>query len=296
VAELFNALVLGVRDYLRKTGFSKAVLGLSGGIDSAVTAAIAARAIGGENVTGVLMPGPYSSDHSISDALELARRLQMPTMTIPIGPAVEAFRATLDPAFIGAGHAALGSKLPDLTEENLQSRVRGTTLMALSNRSGAIVLTTGNKSEMAVGYCTLYGDMNGGLAVLSDCGKQWVYKLAAYMNEHPAVCGFANAPIPESSITKPPSAELRPDQKDQDSLPPYEVLDEILERYIESRQSIATIVDETGFDPAIVAKMVRLIDFSEYKRKQAAIGLKVTGVAFGSGRRWPIASKRTALP
>jgi NAD+ synthase (glutamine-hydrolysing) len=183
----------------------------------------------------------------------------------------------------------LGAKLPDLTEENLQSRVRGTILMAYSNRTGAIVLTTGNKSELAVGYCTLYGDMNGGLAVLSDVGKMLVYRLSRWVNANHKKCGFAVPPIPEGSITKPPSAELRPDQKDQDSLPPYEDLDRIIERYVEQKQAPSTIVRETGLDEAVVRRIARLIDLAEYKRKQAAVGLKVTTVAFGSGRRVPIA-------
>ena len=287
-AELFSALVLGIRDYCRKTGFRSVVLGLSGGIDSAVTAALAAAALGPANVTGILMPGPYSSDHSLTDARALADALTIPHLTIPIAAPVDAFRSALDAAFTSRDLASLGAALPDLTEENLQSRVRGTTLMAWSNRTGALVLTTGNKSELAVGYCTLYGDMNGGLAVLSDCTKQLVYRLARYMNAHHAACGFRIPPIPEASITKPPSAELRPNQTDQDSLPPYDVLDEIISRYVEARHDAAAII-AAGFDEPTVRRILRLIDLSEYKRKQAAIGLKVTGVAFGSGRRWPIA-------
>ncbi|MGH7243187.1 MAG: NAD+ synthase [Phycisphaerales bacterium] len=290
---LFRALVLGVRDYCRKTGFKSALLGLSGGIDSAVTAAIACAALGPSNVLGVALPGPYSSDHSKSDAYDLAKRLGMKCITVPIAGMFEGAVGVIDPAMTAIEAKKLGEKLPDLAEENLQSRLRGTILMALSNRTGAIVLTTGNKSELAVGYCTLYGDMNGGLAVLCDLTKNWVYRLARWMNEHANLCGFQTAPIPNGSIEKPPSAELRPDQKDQDSLPPYDVLDEILSRYVERRQSAGEIIREcagrAGFDEATVRRIVRLTDLSEYKRKQAAIGLKVTGVAFGSGRRMPIA-------
>lgn len=286
---LFRALVLGTRDYCRKTGFTAAVLGISGGIDSAVVAALGVAALGAEHVTGLVMPGVYSSEHSKADAFELARRLNMRSLTAPIDPPVAGFRASIDPVFEMMGAARLGEALPDLTEENVQSRARGTLLMTFSNRTGAIVLTTGNKSELAVGYCTLYGDMNGGLAVISDVGKLQVYRLARWMNANFARCGFAAAPIPESSITKPPSAELRPNQTDQDSLPAYEVLDEIIGRYVEGRQSVSRIVAETGIDVAVVGRVARMIDVAEYKRKQAALGLKVTTVAFGSGRRWPIA-------
>lgn len=290
---LFRALVLGVRDYCRKTGFRSSLLGLSGGIDSAVTAAIACAALGPANVLGVALPGPYSSEHSKTDAYDLAKRLGMKCITVPIATAFEGAVGAIDPAMVAIEATKLGEKLPDLAEENLQSRLRGTILMALSNRTGAIVLTTGNKSELAVGYCTLYGDMNGGLAVLCDLTKNWVYRLARWMNENAQTCGFATAPIPAGSIEKPPSAELRPDQKDQDSLPPYDVLDEILSRYVERRQSASVIIAERagreGFDEATVRRVIRLTDLSEYKRKQAAIGLKVTGVAFGSGRRMPIA-------
>ena len=286
---LFRALVLGVRDYCRKTGFKSAVLGLSGGIDSAVCCVIAAAALGPANVLGVSLPSRYSSEGSKHDARDLAGNLGVPFQTIPIEPAFEAMLESLAPSF--------GNRASDVTEENLQSRVRGTILMGLSNKFGHIVLTTGNKSELAVGYCTLYGDMNGGLAVLSDVTKQWVYRLARWMNANPEKLGLHDPegrarprpPIPESSITKPPSAELRPNQTDQDSLPPYDVLDEIIERYVERREAPARIISETGFDAATVARVVRLIDVSEYKRKQAAVGIKVTGVAFGSGRRYPIA-------
>jgi NAD+ synthase (glutamine-hydrolysing) len=291
-ADLFSALVCGTGDYLRKTGFTKAILGLSGGIDSAVTAAIAVAAIGAGNVTGILLPSKYSSEHSVSDAELLARNLGMASVTVPIEAGVESLRRTIDPAFAGVGLAGLGARLPDLAEENLQSRVRGTILMAWSNRTGAIVLTTGNKSELAVGYCTLYGDMNGGLAVLSDVSKQWVYRLARWMNRRWAEAGFARPPIPVGSIEKPPSAELRPDQKDQDSLPEYHVLDAIIEALVERRESVAEASRRLGFDAVLVGRVARMIDLAEYKRKQAAIGLKVTSVAFGSGRRMPIAMRR----
>jgi NAD+ synthase (glutamine-hydrolysing) len=286
---LFKALVLGTRDYCRKTGFKTAVLGISGGIDSAVVAAIGAIALGPGNVTGLVLPSKYSSEHSKADAYDLAKRLGIRSATVPIEEPVTGFRRVIDPLFTGMEFPALGAKLPDLCEENLQSRVRGTTLMAFSNRTGAIVLTTGNKSEMAVGYATLYGDMNGGLAVLIDVGKQQVYRLARWMNENWKKCGFTQAPIPESSITKAPSAELRPDQTDQDSLPPYDQLDQVIERYVEGKQAPSTIVRETGLDEAMVRRVARMIDVAEYKRKQAAVGLKVTTVAFGSGRRVPIA-------
>ncbi len=286
---LFGALVLATRDYLHKTGHKAGIIGLSGGIDSAVTAAIAVAALGRENVLGVSMPGPYSSEHSKTDAMETARRLGMTCVTIPIGPPVEGFRGVLDRAFVAQGLQPLGFRLPDVTEENVQSRVRGAVLMALSNRTGSMVLTTGNKSELAVGYCTLYGDMNGGYAVLCDVPKMQVYALAKWMNANPRACGFGGPPIPEGSITKPPSAELRPDQTDQDTLPPYAVLDAILERYIERHEAPGTIARETGIDAPTVTRVVRMIDVAEYKRKQLALGPKVTSVAFGTGRRFPIA-------
>lgn len=281
---LFRALVLGVRDYLRKTGFTTAVLGLSGGIDSAVVAVLAAAAIGPRNLLGVGLPGPYSSEGSVTDARDLATRLGTPFTIISITPAYEALMHSLQRDFAG--------KPADVTEENLQSRCRGTALMALSNKHGRILLTTGNKSELAVGYCTLYGDMNGGLAVISDVPKVQVYALAKWMNAHwreLGIEGLTGPPIPEPSITKPPSAELRPNQTDQDSLPPYEILDEIVERYVEQRQHPSRILAESGFDAATIKRVVRLIDLAEYKRKQTAVGLKVTGLAFGSGRRVPIA-------
>jgi NAD+ synthetase len=292
---LYDALVLGVRDYLRKTGFKSALLGLSGGIDSALTAVLGCAAIGPANMLGVAMPSKYSSDHSKGDAYDLAERLGMRCVTVPIESGFQSVGSMADACFDALQQPRLGASLPDLTEENLQSRIRGTTLMALSNRTGAVVLTTGNKSEMAVGYCTLYGDMNGGLAVLCDVSKMLVYELSRYINTNHAALGFARPPIPENTITKAPSAELRPNQTDQDSLPPYEVLDEIIERAVELRQSAATIVRENagkqGFDEATVKRIIRLISIAEYKRKQAAIGLKVTSVAFGSGRRWPIAQR-----
>ncbi|MBY0308235.1 MAG: NAD+ synthase [Phycisphaerales bacterium] len=288
---LFRALVMGVRDYCRKTGFTSAVLGLSGGIDSAVVAVLAAAALGPRAVHGVALPSKHSSPGSRTDAAALAAVLDLHFQTIPIGPCVAALESTLAPAF--AGRAA------DVTEENLQSRLRGTILMALSNKFGHILLTTGNKSETAVGYATLYGDMNGGLAVISDVTKTLVYRLARWMNAHwqrLGIAGLSGPPIPEPSITKAPSAELRPDQTDQDSLPPYDVLDEIVDRYVGERQSPARILagmsaqsSPVKADAATVKRVVRLIDLAEYKRKQAALGLKVTSVAFGTGRRIPIA-------
>jgi len=287
----FRALTLGVRDYLRKTGFKSAVIGLSGGIDSALTATIAAAAIGAENVLGVAMPGPYSSTHSVEDAKELAERLGVKIITLGISDTFGAFKGTLDGSFGAIGAPALGATLPDIAEENLQSRLRGTALMAISNRTGAIVLTTGNKSEMAVGYCTLYGDMNGGLAVLADADKELVYAMSRWVNDNFTRVGLARAPIPQRTIDKPPSAELRPNQTDQDSLPPYDVLDRILDLYVEQHANVSDIVRETGFDRALVQRVTRLVDISEFKRKQAAIGLKLTSVAFGSGRRMPIAQR-----
>jgi NAD+ synthetase len=281
---VYRALVLGVRDYCRKTGFKTALLGLSGGIDSAVTAVIAAAALGPASILGVSLPSRYSSEGSKSDAADLASRLGISYQTISIEEPFAAIERALAPSFAG--------RAPDVTEENIQSRIRGTLLMALSNKFGSLLLSTGNKSELAVGYCTLYGDMNGGLAVLSDLGKLWVYRLARWMNQNPDMLGIASLkgpPIPQPSIDKPPSAELRPNQTDQDSLPPYEVLDEIIERYVEKRQSVAFIAEDGGLDPALVARIARLIDRSEFKRQQAALGLKLTSVAFGSGRRYPIA-------
>ncbi|MDX2115835.1 MAG: NAD+ synthase [Planctomycetota bacterium] len=289
---LWRALVMGVRDYCRKTGFTSCVLGLSGGIDSALTACIAAAALGPDRVLGVGLPTRYSSQGSIDDARELARRLNLRWQLVPLQSLHAATEHTLTPLY-----AALSlPETPGIAEENAQSRLRGLVLMAISNKSGSILLTTGNKSEVAVGYCTLYGDMNGGLAVLSDITKLQVYRLARWLNSSHAHAGFAQPPIPESSLTKPPSAELRPDQTDQDSLPPYEQLDQIIERYIDRRMSTASIIRETGFDPAVVARITRMIDAAEYKRKQMATGLKVSDITFGPGRRWPIAHRYRDLP
>jgi NAD+ synthetase len=272
---LHDALVLGIRDYFRKCGFKSAILGLSGGIDSAVVACLAASALGGHNVTGVTMPTCYSSDGSIDDSEKLAHRLGLHFLKIPIQPAFESVSAQLAPHF---------KSLPvNETEENLQPRLRGLTLMALSNKFGHLVLSTGNKSEMAVGYCTLYGDMCGGLSVISDVPKTRVYELAEYINRNGEI-------IPVSTITKPPSAELRPDQTDQDTLPPYPLLDGILERYVEQQQSVAQIVKE-GFPEETVRWVARRVDLNEYKRAQAAPGLKVTSRAFGIGRKMPIAQR-----
>ena len=272
-AEIWNALVLGVRDYVRKTRFNKVLLGLSGGVDSALTAAIASDAVGPENVLGVLMPSRYSSAGSIEDSEELAKRLGIRTLTLPIGAIVRTYDQTLSDAFTGYS--------PGVTEENIQSRIRGNLLMALSNKFGALLLTTGNKSEMAVGYCTLYGDMNGGLAVIADLPKMMVYRVSRWRNRRSPV-------IPEAILTKAPSAELRPDQTDQDSLPPYEALDQILELHVELSQSEEEIVAQ-GFDEATVRQVLGMVRNAEFKRKQAAPVLKVTSRAFGTGWRMPIA-------
>jgi NAD+ synthase (glutamine-hydrolysing) len=274
---VYQALVLGTRDYMRKCGFSRVLIGLSGGIDSSITAAIAVEAVGKENVTGVGMPGPYSSDHSVSDAREMAARLGIRFEIVPISGVYGRFIRELSPLFAG--------RAEDVTEENLQSRLRGVTLMALSNKTGALVLTTGNKSELAVGYCTLYGDMCGGLAVISDVPKTMVYSLSRIANRR------HNGAIPESVFTKPPSAELRPDQKDTDSLPPYDVLDRILEGYIEQYQTPRQIADAMKLPIELVEDIVNKVDRNEYKRQQAAPGLKVTSKAFGIGRRFPIAQR-----
>lgn len=286
---LGEALSLGVRDYLRKTGFSRVLIGLSGGIDSAVTCAVAAMAIGAENVLGVAMPGPYSSDHALDDARALAENLGVRLLTLPIGEPLAGFRGVLDTAFDGVGATKLGEARPDLAEENLQSRLRGTAIMALSNRLGALVLTTGNKTELAVGYCTLYGDMNGALAPLADLPKMRVYELARAMNEAPGAFGFGNAPIPVGTIEKPPSAELAPDQRDDDMLPAYDVLDRIVELRVVGRLGVDRIVSETGCDAEVVRRMCRLVAINEHKRWQYGVALKVTPVAFGPGRRMPIA-------
>jgi NAD+ synthetase len=278
-SETWRALVLGTRDYLRKCGFKKALLGLSGGIDSAVVAAVAAEAIGPQNVLGVLMPSPWSSRGSVDDSLELARNLGIATRTIPIEGLMGAFDAALAESFAGLA--------PDTTEENIQSRIRGNLLMALSNKTGALLLTTGNKSELAVGYCTIYGDMSGGFAVISDLRKTQVYALARHINQ------LKGAAIPEAILTKAPSAELKPDQTDQDSLPPYDVLDAILALHVEQQKTAAEITAQ-GFDPAVVARVLRLVKISEFKRRQAAPGIKVAWRSFGTGWRMPLAAK--ALP
>ena len=275
-ASVYAALVLGTRDYVRKCGFSQVLVGLSGGIDSALTAVIAAEAVGPANVLGVGMPGPYSSRGSIDDACALAANLGIGFKLLPITPITETFNRTLQSVFAG--------RQEDVTEENIQSRARGMLLMALSNKFGALVLSTGNKSELGVGYCTLYGDMAGGLAVISDVPKTMVYGLARYVNSQRPV-------IPEGSLEKPPSAELRPNQKDSDSLPAYEILDPILEDYVEESRTAEQIAATRGFDLAVVKRVIRMVDGSEYKRQQAAPGLKISGKAFGYGRRFPIAAK-----
>ena len=275
-ASVYLALVLGTRDYIRKCGFQKAIIGLSGGIDSALTAVIAADAVGPENVIGVGMPGPYSSAGSIADASALAKNLGIRFEVLSINGAVEAYRETLKDVF--------ANQKEDVTEENIQSRARGTLLMALSNKFGAIVLSTGNKSELGVGYCTLYGDMVGGLAVISDVPKTLVYRLSRYVNSRRPV-------IPQDTLEKPPSAELRPDQKDSDSLPPYEILDAVLEDYVEDAHTAERIAADHGFDIEVVRRVLRMVDRAEYKRQQAAPGIKITPKAFGYGRRLPIAAK-----
>jgi NAD+ synthase (glutamine-hydrolysing) len=275
-AAVYAALVLGTRDYVRKCGFSRVILGLSGGIDSALTAAIAADAVGPENVIGVGMPGPYSSPGSIEDARTLASNLGIRFEVIAISEIFASYRQALSQVFAGCKE--------DATEENLQSRARGTVLMALSNKFGAIVLSTGNKSELSVGYCTLYGDMVGGLAVISDVPKTMVYRLSRYVNSRRPV-------IPQASLDKPPSAELRPDQKDSDTLPPYGVLDAIVEDYVEESHTAEQIAAERGFDVVLVRRVIRMVERSEYKRQQAATGLKISAKAFGYGRRFPIAAK-----
>lgn len=275
-ASAYGALVLGTRDYVRKCGFRQVIIGLSGGIDSALTAAIATEALGSENVIGVGMPGPYSSQGSIDDARELAKNLGIRFELLSINEIYEACRGILKDVFAG--------RKADATEENIQSRARGMVLMALSNKFGAIVLSTGNKSELGVGYCTLYGDMAGGLAVISDVPKTMVYRLSRYLNSRRAL-------IPEATLEKPPSAELRPDQKDTDSLPPYEVLDAILEDYVEDSKASEQIAAERGFELGLVRRVVRMVDGAEYKRQQASPGLKISGKAFGVGRRLPIAAK-----
>lgn len=271
VNTVYDGLVMGVQDYVRKCGFSSAVLGLSGGIDSALTAAIAVQALGRENVLGVALPSPYSSSESLEDATRLAANLGCSFEVIPIGGLMQSFGESLAPFFQDLAE--------DLTEQNIQARIRGNLLMALSNKFGHLLLTTGNKSEMAVGYCTLYGDMSGGLAVISDVPKMLVYELAEYVNRDGEV-------IPQRIITKPPSAELKPDQKDQDDLPPYDILDQVLQLHLEQGQGIEDIIDR-GFERTMVVDIVRRVRLNEYKRKQAPMGLKVTSKAFGFGRRFP---------
>ena len=275
VRDVHEALVIGLRDYLAKCGFKQVVIGLSGGIDSAVTAALAVAALGKDNVLGVTMPGPYSSQGSVDDSFALARNLGIECHTVPIGGGFEAMEKQMSAVFPGQN--------PDITEENLQARLRGITLMAISNKFNRMVISTGNKSEMAVGYCTIYGDMAGGLALLSDVPKTMVYALARYINRHGEI-------IPRTTIDKAPSAELRADQKDQDTLPPYDVLDEILRLYVEEQLTAAEIAGR-GFDADTVRWVAHKVDINEYKRQQAAPGIKVTSKAFGIGRRVPIAQK-----
>ncbi len=275
-ASAYAALVLGTRDYVRKCGFQRVIIGLSGGIDSALTAAIANDAVGPDQVIGVAMPSPYSSRGSIDDARALAVNLGIRFEVIRITDVFDAYLKTLKPVF--------GNLPEDTTEENIQSRIRGATLMALSNKFGALVLSTGNKSELGVGYCTLYGDMVGGLAVISDVPKTMVYRLSEYVNREREI-------IPRSTIEKPPSAELRPNQTDQDTLPPYDVLDAVLEDYVEGYKSAEQIAQDHKYDLELVKRVIRMVDRAEYKRQQAAVGLKISEKAFGVGRRMPIAAK-----
>lgn len=277
IARTWKALVLGTKDYLRKCGFKKALLGLSGGIDSALVAAIAVEALGSENVMGIGMPSEFSSEGSVSDAEQLAKNLGIQFSIVPVKAMYDQFEAGLEPFFKGTPFG--------LAEENLQPRIRGTLLMALSNKTGALVLTTGNKSEMATGYCTLYGDMVGALAVIGDCYKTEVYKLSRYANREREI-------IPPDTLTKPPSAELRPGQKDTDSLPEYDVLDPILRAYIEEYRSAEEIALTLKVEEGLVRKIIRLVEVNEYKRQQAAPVLKVSKKSFGMGRRFPIAAVR----
>lgn len=287
-AEVYAALVTGTRDYLGKTGFKHALIALSGGIDSALTAAIAVDALGSENVTGLSLPSRYSTEGSMTDAAELARRLKIKMWTVPIEPGHRAFEDMLGDIFAGTD--------PNAAEENIQSRLRGNIAMAIANKFGWIVLTTGNKSEMATGYATLYGDMAGGFAVIKDVPKTLVYRLANHRNDDARNRGLT-PPIPQHSIDKAPSAELKPDQFDQDTLPPYPVLDRVLERYIEKRQSVREILDaeqaspEPRADEATVRRVIGMVDRTEYKRRQAPPGVKITGLAFGRDRRLPIAAR-----
>ena len=277
--EIYKALVLGVKDYARKCGFTRAILGLSGGIDSALVAAIASEALGAENVLGVLMPSPYSSDHSISDAEELVNNLGIKSQKLEIEAAMSAYDTILDPMFAGTEFG--------IAEENIQSRIRGNLLMAIANKFNYLLLSTGNKSEMAVGYCTLYGDMNGGLAVIADVPKTRVFQLCGWLNRNQEV-------IPNNIITKPPSAELKPDQKDSDSLPDYEILDDILERIVCHHQSTTEII-EAGHDSETVNKVIKLVTRAEFKRRQAPPGIKITDRAFGTGWRMPIAKRLSVV-
>ena len=280
-ADLWDALVLGVRDYIGKNGFPGVLLGLSGGIDSALVLAIAVDALGADKVRTIMMPSPYTADISWIDAREMAQRMGVRYDEISIVPQFEAFKASLAKEFVG--------RAEDTTEENIQARIRGTLLMALSNKFGSIVLTTGNKSEMATGYCTLYGDMAGGFAVIKDLAKTVVFKMARWRNAHDPY-GTGSSPIPERIITRPPSAELRPEQTDQDSLPPYDVLDAIVELYMENDQGIESIV-AAGYAPADVEKVTRLIKINEYKRRQAPVGIRVTHRSFGKDWRYPITNR-----
>jgi len=275
-ASAYAALVLGTRDYVRKCGFEQVIIGLSGGIDSALTAAIAVEALGPKNVLGVALPSQYSSEHSVNDARELACKLGIRFQVIPIAEIFDTYRQALAPIFTGLRE--------DVTEENIQSRIRGAILMALSNKFNSLVLTTGNKSELAVGYCTLYGDMVGGLGVIADVPKTMIYRISHYINAKKQV-------IPKSTMEKPPSAELRPGQKDSDFLPPYEILDKILADYVEDYHTAEQIAADHGYDIKLVRDVIRMIERSEYKRQQAAPGLKITRKAFGFGRRFPIAQK-----
>jgi NAD+ synthase (glutamine-hydrolysing) len=276
-AEIYRALVLGTRDYVLKNGFKKVILGLSGGIDSALTACVAVDALGRENVVGVMMPSEFSSRGSIEDSEKLGKNLGIELLTVPITGVLEAYKAALKNAFKGAK--------PDVTEENLQARIRGNYLMALSNKFGWLVLSTGNKSEISTGYCTLYGDMAGGFALLKDVMKTTVFRLAEYCNR-----AARSERIPRAIIEKPPSAELRPDQLDTDSLPPYDVLDPILKAYVEEDRSFSEMV-ELGFDEELVRRVIRMVDTNEYKRRQAAPGVKITPRAFGRDRRMPITNR-----
>jgi len=286
--QIYGAMVLGLRDYVNKNRFPGVVLGLSGGIDSAISAAVAVDALGADRVRAVMMPSPYTSIESLEDAAECAQLLGIRYENIGIGPAMEAFAGMLAPAF--------GNRSPDITEENLQSRIRGVTLMALSNKFGDMLLTTGNKSEMSTGYATIYGDMCGGYSVLKDVYKTTVFALSWWRNENQSAIGLGpkGMVMPERVITKPPSAELKPDQKDQDSLPPYDVLDAILEGLVEGEKSVDALVAD-GFDRALVLRVWRLLDRAEYKRRQAPPGVKITPRAFGRDRRYPITNGFTAL-